>query len=967
MSLSNQVDKLISTVGNSQSKLDYFFSKLSSPKWITPLKEKGFFSNPKQTIKFENGISFPVWAESQYLARIAEQDPGLVLETILNIPETDNHRIHADYVDGVLKMSPELASKWVMMKEEKWLRRQTGTFDLLPMKYGPLISHLAKGGENKSVVSLCSALLRFTPNPEVSREFEFQGEKMTFPKEPIPLVKDYYFNKILTDNIPDVIELVGTQAITMLMYILAESLSIDLNNPSENDQEHSYWRSAIEDHEQNSGRKIKGEIVAAIRNGCEQLIQSGKNNLLEIVSLLEEHNLSILRRISLHLLRTCSTEADIEIIKAHILNKNSFSNIDERHEYSLLIQKYFNRLENLEQSAILGWIDEGPDYLRDPNANADLTDEQKFNQFGAWQRDRLTMIRDDLPKEWQNNFEKLLNKYGENDHPEFDMYSYGGFTGPNSPLSIDELSSKNVDELIEYIKTWVPPKGFMEASPEGLSRAISGMVEQNPVKYAVEANKFKLSAPTYVNGIISGFEQALRKNNLFDWQNVYDLCRWVVGQSDEIDERYDISIDDEADPDWGWTRKSVASVLDIGLSNDEYGMSIDDKETIWNILIKVTRDPDPADTAESYEDSAFMDPATKAINTVRGEAIHAVKRYALWNYRIKTKEANGEKVKFSFSVDIPEVKEVFDHHLNKENDPSLTIHSIFGQWIPHLLLMDEEWTKENISRILPDEMEMEDYYTVAWDTYLNFCQPYDTVFIHIRDQYERAINRLENYSKKESRRDPYERLCIHLMSFYFRDDSNEHRTEELIDLFFSKAPDESRGYSLDYIGRILLKRKSIVDTKEFNIRMRKLWQRRFRFIRKQQNLHEYEGELTAFAYWFASGKFNVRWSLKIVREVLNMLISFGTGYGDADIIVKRLAELSDNPEINNIVLDCLERVSKLNNDAWEIYNWEGDAKVILGNAISSDDIHIQRRAKDIINYFGTIGIWSFRELLPKKL
>ena len=894
---------------------------------------------------------------------MADKEPQIVLDTILEIPETDNHRIHADYIDAALKMPPNLASKWVK-SEEKWLRKQNWLFDILPIKYGPLISHLASGGEQSTVIMLCSSLLRFNPNPELPRETEFQGHKMTFPKEPIPLVSSYYFNEILTNNIPDVVNLVGVKAITMLKYILSHALSIDLNNLPKEYQDHSYiWRPAIEDNSQNHDRDLKENLVVAIRNGCEQIVNADESQLPDVINLLEKHNLPIFKRIALHLLRTVGGKNNLNIIKANLLDSELFSNHDERHEYSLLLKEFFHTLSKQERNEILSWIEEGPKYLEESD---DLKKDDKLRYLKIWQRDRLTLIQDNLPNNWQDRFQQLINEFGKKEHPDFEIYGSGIRTGPNSPLSEEELSKMSVDDLIAYFQSWIPPQDFMTASPEGLSREISGMIEQNPEKYAEEAHRFAISAPTYVNGVISGFEHALRKNKTFEWEKVLLLCEWIVNQSDEIVERFDMASEHEADPDWGWTRKSVASLFRSGLSNDEFGLRFEDRDMIWKILNPLTNDADPSiDTKETYEESSFMDPANKSINTVRGEAMHAVMQYALWIYRNKSKTLNNTEFEFSMSKDIPEAQKVLEFHLDKDNDSSLAIHSVYGQWIPHLYLLDTNWTDENIINVLPLDETRFAYYKTAWDTYLVFCEPYNNILKSLEGYYKRAIYRLGDDEKKHRHKDPERRMCDHLMTFYFRGLLDLDETGGLLGYFFSNAPDELRGYALESTGRILLERKIIQDTDEFTKRMQHLWESRFSIIKKQKSAKDFKCELGSFAWWFASGKFGVKWSLQTLIEVLLEYSNIDSIFEHQDIIVKRLAELSEDTDNVDNTLKCLEEISRMKGKGWEIYTWEDDAKVILNNALDNQDNEIQKRAKDLINYFGTLGRWTFRDILPK--
>src|SRR5687767_12677218 len=92
----------------------FFFENLKSAAWIKPLAEEGFFSDPPAGQDNENGgMRFPPWPESQYLARVAEQAPELVINVTVKIPPTENPNVHRDLTTVGLKVSPKLALQLV--------------------------------------------------------------------------------------------------------------------------------------------------------------------------------------------------------------------------------------------------------------------------------------------------------------------------------------------------------------------------------------------------------------------------------------------------------------------------------------------------------------------------------------------------------------------------------------------------------------------------------------------------------------------------------------------------------------------------------------------------------------------------------------------------------------------------------------------------------------------------------------
>lgn len=108
-----QVEKAIALIVHPQQS-SYFFNHLQNPKWISPLKKRDVFKNPPQAIRdsSEGTVSFPAWVESSYLARMAQHEPKAVLEIAIHT-ETENPRIHRDFVEAALQMPSEEAVKMV--------------------------------------------------------------------------------------------------------------------------------------------------------------------------------------------------------------------------------------------------------------------------------------------------------------------------------------------------------------------------------------------------------------------------------------------------------------------------------------------------------------------------------------------------------------------------------------------------------------------------------------------------------------------------------------------------------------------------------------------------------------------------------------------------------------------------------------------------------------------------------------
>lgn len=120
----------------------------------------------------EGGITFTSWPESRYLARMAATDAEgawAALEIALQIPETENTRVHEDLIDAALAMPPELAVRFVP-SAKRWVRLPYQL--LLPEKLGALVSRLALGGQTVAALDLAKSLLAIHAEERAPVELE---------------------------------------------------------------------------------------------------------------------------------------------------------------------------------------------------------------------------------------------------------------------------------------------------------------------------------------------------------------------------------------------------------------------------------------------------------------------------------------------------------------------------------------------------------------------------------------------------------------------------------------------------------------------------------------------------------------------------------------------------------------------------------------------------------------------------
>ncbi|MDA2933697.1 hypothetical protein MYX82_05085 [Acidobacteria bacterium AH-259-D05] len=949
-----QVEQAIAVLGRAQH-YRYFFDKLQNPEWIRPLLEKGFFLSPPPAKRHEDEgtISFPPWPESKYLARMASLRPGLVVETISKIPDTDNVLACVDLTDALLMMPSEYSVK-LLAKVKKWT--QFPYTHLLPEKLGKLVVHLAKGGQIESALELAQELLEVIPDPHL--EAESQNTAYSVSREPKAKCEEWDYEEILKKDIPELVRGSGMPALELLCSLLEEAISISYPK-QDNDapDDYSYiWRPAIEDHEQNLPHGLRDALVSALRDSAELSVRERLATAWEVVQLLKSRPWKIFHRIGLHILRLFEDGAP-DLVVDRLTNHELFDDHALRHEYALLLGKCFKTLPPEKSELLLGWIEKGPDLekLRDAaerRTGKRPADEHADKYRKNWQRDRLAWIQADLPEDWKDYYKSLVEELGEPEHPDITSPS-GSWVGPTSPLKPDELQDKSVEEIVSFLKDWTPSEGWRAPSPEGLARVLSSVVADQPEHFARDSAQFQGVDPTYVRSLLSGLENALKQKRPFRWKPVLELCHWVVSQPRTLTERKVQPFDYDAN--WGPARKAVADLVFRGLEHEELNIPYECREMVWTILKPLADDPEPTPEYEEEYGGSNMDPATLSINTVRGAAIHAVIRYGLWVQR-NTSKAGERKAALAFK-DMPEVEAVLEKHLDPAIDPSLAVRAVYGQWFPWILNMDRDWTTDRVDLIFPREESHRAYREAAWETYIMFCQPYTDVFEVVKDQYAFAIDHIGVAAEKKTHlARPDERLAEHLMAFYWWGKISLDDPEDLLVKFFAKAPATLRGNALSYVGRSFQNTREEIPEDTIK-RANALWESRLATAKSCSSVKDFRSEIAAFGWWFVSKKFDDKWVLLNLFESLKIVGRVTRDHS----VVEGLAVLAE--QYPNFVVQCLEAMLKGDHEAWSLYAWREEVRQILKTVLASGDAEASSLAEDLVHYLGSRGYLEFRNLL----
>lgn len=941
---------LASLAGRPESRA-YFFDHLQNPEWVTALDEVGFFEEPPEPVSADElGYSrFPPWPEGRYLARMAPLVPEAVTSVLIQLPDSQNPVVTRLYLQAAAEL-PDDQLRQVAHKVHKWIWCPSP--DNFADEAASVICQLLRARKVNQAVRSAGVLLRFkeTPDPVDSLA---AGDTLASHSDVVGHLSDWEYESVVKTILPALVEEAGLKGLKLFACLLDSALWLQRqeDEPDDSDGHSMIWRPAIEDHPQNHDHGIRDVLVSATRDAAVGFAKAGEAEITDALLNLEARSV-LHRRIALHVLATSSHGT--VLASKRITDREMFEDHRLRHEYATLVRSRFSGIPAEAQQIYLGWVREGPDLEEDRRQRGELgepppSDKEEAAYVGGWQRDRLSFAASHLDGEDAHWYRQLVAEFGEPDQPDFVAY-VSSWEGPESPVSKEEMSSWSAAEIVDRLRTWRPderPPLSRGPSIAGLGRVFKDVAQERVAEFVPLSNEIGSLEPTYVRSFLQALDEALRKGVSICWVEPLRLMHSVVEHPFEPDRGVH---DRERDPGWRWSRGAVPSVLNTGFSHRENRIPLRCRDLAWRVLERLTKDPDPSPSSEANYGDSNMDLFSRAINSNRGRAIDAVIHYALWCRR--ELEAEGEDPELGFDL-MPEVRSVLERHLDPEIDPSPAIRSIYGRWLPWLLLLDEAWVAENLARILPTDPGLAELRAAVWATYIVTCPPYNSVFRSIQAEYAAAVNRVPSGDVVgiPRHRGIDVKLGEHLVTLYSRDVT----PQVMLDRFFQHADDDLAATVMENLGRTLLKTDGEIPT-AVGTRIQQLWQRRLDTI--SHNPEEHRRESQAFAMTFAAAKLAEEWELTSLSRAIP---AGSSSLFHGLLVMERLAQLAANRPLAATRL-TLELLCHTDNE-WRYLHWREEVQAVLVATADSGIPEVADIRQEIVDRYLKRGEYEFRELL----
>ncbi|MFA6954352.1 MAG: hypothetical protein WC538_00620 [Thermoanaerobaculia bacterium] len=892
--------------------LSYFFERLEGDVWFDEIRRSDTFS------ALPPGGGWPALA---YLARVAPNRSTDIRDILLAIPSTDNEFVLMGMIDTALRLPPA----------DALLALQRIAPDVVALRADSFVPHdfmEAVGEYALTDPDLAFALIR--PFLELHVADEPRGGYLG-SRELTARVDLHTYSEIIEGPLAAVIAARPVATLASLVELLDAALREEYGTPP--DDYSVAWRPAVEPHGQNHEYEPLPILFDAVRLAAERACSAEPENASDLIRDLFALRWTLFERLAIHLARVALPPTS-SLVRKYVLDVQTLTNNEGRHEKHLLVAHAFPYLSNADRRTFVDAILKG-------TPEVDRDDELREARIKSWRLKRLTWIAEHLPEDARRVYEELR---GDDDDlgpsADFDFYTTAMWVGPTSPKTTADFEAMPLPSLVDFLRTWVPPSGMMADTRDGVGRELAPAIEQRAEEISESAEQFIGLDPTFVRELLAGLTDAAKNRKALKWDPVLRLAAWAASQPREIAGRSRSDLDD--DPNWGRTRSQIGRLLQQGFKKRETQIPSEFRSLVWEIIHPITADPDPDASRDEGND-----PLTTAINSTRGVALEAAIGYAAWVRDGYFAPPDAGREPFH---DMPELEALLASHLDPGVDPSPAVRAVYGQHLFDIWMLEPRWVVDHLDQLFPaSSPRLAD---AAWQTCFVYGRRFNkSILRDLRPQYERAVDSIG--TAPPLYRDYPSQLGSYLLYQYF-DGVEELGPGSLLDRFFRNADVDTRTRIVSFIPHHVDEFAQQGEQPPIE-RAMAFWS--WRVATSKDG-----ADLRGFGLWMPSHRFDPVWRL----TQLKLAIDRGGVPLHEHAVIGALPSLAAlHP---TLVLDCIASLIQQAGSYMQIYRftYRGEVEAILRDALASDKTSVRTTACELVNTLIARGFTKLLALLEQS-
>jgi hypothetical protein len=505
-------------------------------------------------------------------------------------------------------------------------------------------------------------------------------------------------------------------------------------------------------------------------------------------------------------------------------------------------------------------------------------------------------------------------------------------------LTQEEFDALDDDALVEKLNAY-EPESHLYSDQEALSNNLGAAAKSNPDRFITLLPKIANTKYMYLNTLVSAF-----------WESIDSLSAEQIGKiATVLKPVFSAQLEDteESRDYYKWARSSATrfaeKAFDRNIEKKADRITADEASAVLDLILILCRDTDPTVEYEEKEDDN-MDPSSLSINSVRGQAMHALIHAMVW--------ANRNKVDTEF---MDKVFTELDWHLVENNDSSHAIRSVYGWYFSTIWGTRGDWAMANKEKIFSDDRLGQ----TAADAYTSYSRVHPDAIELLGSVFERQIPRLASKPDEKKRGIALEGLkhLVQHLSLHYWYGHIDLAADSLMTQMLEASHTKYLSEIINFIGFRLYKadENKLKITKQELSRLSSLWGYMVALTEKDDSKKE---ALADFGTWFASGKFNDDWSLDQLIVAIKIAGSIDLDFA----VLKRLEKLAEAHSAKAVtVIDSM--VDGAARDRWSIGTWRDNAVSILSTAYHSTNESTKRAASTLANKLVNMGYTEYRSVI----
>jgi hypothetical protein len=900
-----------------------FFENLKNPLWVEPLARARVFDDPPEPEVTEDGLIRDIyWPEMDYLIRVAQQAPGPVVDVLLGLAQSKNAWVRR----GVFTIGASIPATEAVRLQPLLRAWAPGAFGWRtdPREMVGVVTNLLNGGQREAGRWLANVLFR----PRKGQE----------RRKPHLVLEHYWY----ADALPNVVQALGADGLELVVSWL-EAYERHSGLFGGGTDVTSMSREAIR-KTSDSYDQVEQGLIDAVR---DLAVRALPRDAEQVTALLLATDMAIARKIALfslaEALRQSPTQEHLpellRVARDLLADGNSMDPLC-RIEYAELARAVaeqsgapFDRLPELLNAAAQRDSARFREWQTE-DVDGGQTIDQRVEGFRErwWHRWLSAIGTSALPESMQVKLAELDRALGVIESPLEPQDRIISWTGPNSPLSHDEMSNMTAPELVAHLESWrVAGDGWgPEPTHEGQARELTALLTSHPAAVSGVEGLVERLRPTYLRAILRGWEAAIRAGLAPDWSQVTEVVREVLIHDDASRFPPDGGQFDD-DHDFRGAKRAAIELLEE-IAKQHKDLDIPGRVTAAAAAMLVALADDEKAWLEyiAYEGENSMDPLTVSLNWQWPIRLRGLTHLLSW----------GRQAPW-YSV----TQAALERELMREDTRGAS-RAVLGEAVGRLLTVDPKWVEGAAPDWFGGASGINDSQQVALTTALAVHRYHPALYSLLSAAMIAAVQvQTPLTAGWRTTSDPLQRIGEWVVEAIVRGDKTVE--DPVADRFFAVAPSSVRGQAVGHMAWTFMHAERVDDS--IRDRLGQLWDARVEHVRSHLEDRE---ELRNFFWFVRSGKFPAEWWLPRLKEAAE--IDSGLA-GETYMIGKQIATAADvDPrgalEVLQLLLDAPSEAGR------SVFDLTRNAvPMVIARAIASGDETLKADAEAYMNRLGEQG------------